>query len=99
MSQFWAIEDTPRSAFCSNCLKECTCILIDDSFSYPGITRNRMETHHEYHEGSDCCEAPCDDGIFVMCQCGNEIEISPEADLNFLQCDACKRAGKWMTEY
>ena len=93
--------ETPRSAFCSHCQKECTCVKYDDSFDYAGThcTHGIGGTQHEYHWASDCCDAECDDGRFVMCQCGNEIEISPEAELHKIKCDACKRTGKWLTEY
>ena len=88
-----------ETKFCDHCERECKEILYDDSFSYPGTTRNRMETHHEYHPASDCCEASCTDGTFVMCKCGNEVELHPDTELELKQCKVCKRVGSWLTEY
>ena len=88
--------------FCNHCKKECEEITYDDSFNYSGThcTGGLDGTHHESHKASDCCDYTVeDDGIWVMCQCGEEREIHPDTEIEWLKCDACKRVGKWDKEY
>ena len=48
---------------CSCCGEKCELISIDESFDYAGThcTHGQSGTHVQWSEGSDCCEADCDD--------------------------------------
>ena len=72
-------------------------IKYDDSFDYSTVWGT--VTHHSSHIATECCDDSASDGIWAMCQCGNEVSIHPDTDLNWLQCYACKRVGKWETDY
>ena len=85
------------SIYCDHCKRETEELVYDDSFDYPTVTGTG--THHESHKASECCEEDVSEGIFVMCKCGEELEIHPDRELEWVVCPACKRMGKFSTEY
>ena len=87
--------------FCDDCYEETEEVFIDQSFDYAGThcTGGLAGTHHAGYMGSQCCEAETSDGIWIVCQCGEQREVHPEASLEILRCTACKRVGKWEKEY
>jgi len=87
--------------FCSHCNKPTYEKKYDDSFDYSGThcTHGKDGTHHDSHIASACCDEEINDGRFVICKCGNEIEVSVNQDLPFLSCKLCGRIGNWETDY
>lgn len=83
--------------FCDSCQEETNEITHDDSFTFPGVKGDQVQ--QDSHEGSDCCDDKCEDGIWIICKCGNEIEIHPEAELHEIPCKLCQRTGKWEKNY
>ena len=52
-----------------------------------------------FFKASECCEEDVSEGVFVMCKCSEEVEVHPNTELEWLVCPACKRMGKFSTEY
>lgn len=79
-----------ENKFCNDCKKETKVVTIDAGI-YPG--------HTVLEDASSCCHTDFDDGVFVMCKCGNEIEIHPDMELHEVICAICKRTGCVTLDY
>ena len=90
------------SIYCDHCKRETEEVTVDASFDYAGThcTGGLPGTELVFFKASECCEEEgMSEGIFVMCKCGEELEIHPDRELEWVVCPACDRMGKFSTEY